>query len=62
MGQLRIGDIISAINDQPIANYDSLYHILSETKVGDTIRVTVLRDQRKKTYHIKTIDIGAMEG
>lgn len=62
MGQLHIGDIISAINDQPIANYDSLYHILSATKVGDIIRVTVLRDQRKKTYHIKTIDIGAMEG
>lgn len=62
VGRIRVGDIIAAINGRPIDNYDTLYHVLSETKVGDTIQVTILRDQRKKSYHIKTIDIGAMAG
>lgn len=62
VGRLHIGDVIADINGHPINSFDALYHVLSETKVGETVRVTILRDQREKTYHIKTIDIGAMEG
>ena len=62
VGRLHLGDVIAAINGHPIDSFDTLYHVFSETKVGSTISVTILRDQREKTYHIKTIDIGAMEG
>jgi S1-C subfamily serine protease len=62
MGRIHTGDIIAAINGRPIENYDTLYHVLSETKVGASIQVTILREQREKSYHIKTIDIGAMAG
>ena len=62
MGRIHKGDVIAAINGHSISSYDALYHALSATKVGETIQVTILRDQQKKTYHIKTIDIGAMEG
>ena len=60
VGRIHIGDVIVAINGHPVADYDALYHILSETKVGDTVRVTILRGDREKTYSIKTIDIGAL--
>ena len=62
VGRIHKGDVIAAINGHSISSYDALYHALSDTKVGETIQVTILRDQQKKTYHIKTIDIGAMEG
>lgn len=62
VGRIHLGDIIESINGHPINSFDALYHVLSATKVGETVHVTILRDQREKTYHIKTIDIGAMEG
>lgn len=62
VGRIHIGDVIVAINGQPVSNYDGLYHILSETKVGEISKVTILRNQREKTYAMKTIDIGALEG
>lgn len=62
VGRIHQGDVIAAINGHAISSYDALYHALSATKVGETIQVTILRNQQKKTYHIKTIDIGAMEG
>ncbi len=61
-GRIHLGDVIVAVNGHPVVNYDALYHILSETKVGDEISVTILRDDTEKTYRIKTIDIGALEG
>ena len=60
LGRIHQGDVIVAINGHSIANYDALYHILSATKVGDTIKITILRNQQKKTYDMKTIDIGAI--
>lgn len=62
LGRIHLGDVVVAINDHAIQNYDELYHALSATQVGETIAVSILRNQQKKTYHIKTIDIGAMEG
>lgn len=62
VGRIQIGDVILAINGHLVDDYDALYHILSETKVGDTVRVTIGRGRQEKTYMIKTIDIGALEG
>lgn len=61
-GRIHLGDVIVAINGHPIADYAALYHILSDTKVGEEISVTILRGKLEKTYRIKTIDIGAIEG
>lgn len=62
VGRIHLGDVILAINGQLVDDYDALYHILSETKVGDTIKVTIGRGHQEKTYMMKTIDIGALEG
>jgi len=58
-GRIVLGDIIVAINGHPIKNYDELYNLLVDVKVGDAIKVTVLRKGKRITYKIKTIDIAA---
>ncbi|MDH4138826.1 MAG: trypsin-like peptidase domain-containing protein [Anaerolineae bacterium] len=48
IGNTRIpvgGDIITAINGEPIANFEELtVYLESETQVGDTVEVTLIRD------------------
>ncbi|MCR9191580.1 MAG: trypsin-like peptidase domain-containing protein [Gammaproteobacteria bacterium] len=61
-GRIHMGDVVIAINGHPVKNYDGLYHIMSQTKVGQEITLTILRGTVEKRYHIKTIDIGATEG
>lgn len=42
-GRLVLGDIITSINGQKIKNGSDLYKILDKCKVGDTVKVEVLR-------------------
>ena len=58
-GQLHLGDIIVALNDHPIKNYDALYYFLANINVGEGIKVTVLRQGEKLHFKMKTIDIAA---
>jgi S1-C subfamily serine protease len=44
------GDIIVALNDQPVASLQELtVYLESETQVGDTVQVTVIRDGEETT-------------
>jgi len=43
---LKPGDIILEVNDEPIEDDDSLVSILSEKKVGDVLKLKVLRDKK----------------
>jgi S1-C subfamily serine protease len=58
-GRVRLGDVILAVNGHPIKDYDDLYNILAELKVGETVTLTILRDNKKIKVKIKTIDIAA---
>ncbi|WP_347252340.1 trypsin-like peptidase domain-containing protein [Legionella sp.] len=58
-GRIHLGDIIVALNGHPIKNYDALYNLLTNIKVGEEITITVLRDDKKINYKMKTIDIAA---
>ncbi|MBA2652852.1 MAG: trypsin-like peptidase domain-containing protein [Tatlockia sp.] len=58
-GRLRLGDVIVALNDHSVKNYDSLYYFLANVRVGEGIKVTVLRQDRKLDFRMKTIDIAA---
>jgi S1-C subfamily serine protease len=40
---LRVGDIITAAQGQPIASVDALHQFLSRWTIGDTLRLSVLR-------------------
>ncbi len=57
-GQIHLGDVIVAINDKPTPNYDALYTWMVDVKVGDEIRVTILRQGKQIVMKMKTIEIG----
>jgi S1-C subfamily serine protease len=42
-GERRLGDIITAIDDKPVASKDDLYSILDQAKVGDKVTIHILR-------------------
>ena len=43
-GQVRLGDVITAIDGKPIRKVKDLFAILDTHKVGDRITLNVLRD------------------
>ncbi|MFC3907766.1 S1C family serine protease [Legionella dresdenensis] len=58
-GRILLGDIIVAINGHPVENYDVLYNLLTDIKVGEQITVTIKRNGKQINYKMKTIDIAA---
>lgn len=58
-GRLHLGDVIVALNGHPVDNYDVLYNLLTDIKVGEQITLTVLRQSKRLNYKMKTIDIAA---
>jgi S1-C subfamily serine protease len=56
IGNTRIpvgGDVITAINGEPIANFEELtVYLESETQVGDTVEVTLIRDGQEMTVSV----------
>lgn len=58
-GRLQLGDIIVSLNGHPVKNYDVLYNLLTEIKIGEGISLDVLRNGKQINYKMKTIDIAA---
>lgn len=52
-GNIIIGDVIVAIDDNPVQNFDDLYASLENRKEGEEIAITYLRDGRKSTARLK---------
>ncbi|CAN5862290.1 trypsin-like peptidase domain-containing protein [soil metagenome] len=46
-GDVEIGDIIVAIDGVKVANSDDLFRLLDKHKVGDTVRVEIVRSGRR---------------
>lgn len=59
-GQVHVGDVIVGLNGHPVDNYDMLYNLLTEIKIGESITLTVRRNEQRVYHKMKTIDIGAM--
>ena len=55
-GQIRFGDVITAIDNQKVKNYGDLYNILERKPIGATLRISIERDGRPMSLHIRTID------
>jgi S1-C subfamily serine protease len=51
-GAVILGDIIVAVNAQPITRAADLYAALDERKVGDRVTVTVQRGDKRLDLHI----------
>ncbi|MBM3774580.1 MAG: Do family serine endopeptidase [Acidobacteria bacterium] len=54
---LRAEDIIVAINGKPVRNGTQLVDIVTETAVGDTLKVTVLRDKQRRDFPVTIGDL-----
>lgn len=52
-GRLILGDIITSIDGQPIGDLDDLYRYLDKKQIGDTIQVTVFRDDKEVTVPVR---------
>ncbi|MDH4469239.1 MAG: trypsin-like peptidase domain-containing protein [Bacteriovoracaceae bacterium] len=47
-GQIFMGDIITKIDDQSIESVDSIFEILDKYKIGDVVKLTIIREGEKK--------------
>jgi S1-C subfamily serine protease len=52
-GDVEIGDIIVAIDDHAVGTPSELNSHLDEREIGDTAKITVVRDGKKMTFDIK---------
>ncbi|MCL5278444.1 MAG: S1C family serine protease [Planctomycetes bacterium] len=46
-GKIVLGDLITAIDGQPVRITEDLFRIMDQHQVGDTARFTILRDGKK---------------
>ena len=56
---LRSGDVIQAINNQPIKTADDVQQLVSKTSVGDNMNFSVIRNGRSRELTVRT---GALPG
>jgi len=54
----HLGDVIIAINDEPVINEDTLLSLLELHKPGDTVKVTTLRDDEIVHYQVTLAEPG----
>ncbi|MBC7531084.1 MAG: trypsin-like peptidase domain-containing protein [Oligoflexus sp.] len=55
-GEIILGDVIVGIEDKKIRSYDDLYNALESFQVGETVRVSFIREARKQTVTVQLID------
>jgi S1-C subfamily serine protease len=54
-GALVIGDVITAINDAAVSDFDDLLNELEKRAAGDTVRLTVWREGRSLTLPVTVV-------
>lgn len=59
-GRIIMGDVIVAMNAHPVANYDALYNLLTQIKVGEEVTLSIQRGNKQMDVKMKTIDIAAL--
>lgn len=59
-GRIVMGDVIVGLNAHPISNYDALYNLLTQIKVGEEVTLSIQRGNKKMNVKMKTIDIAAL--
>lgn len=56
-GQYYIGDVIVGINGDAIKSYDDLYFAVNKYKIGDKVKVKLIRDGKEKLVDITLVQI-----
>ena len=47
------GDLITAVDGQPVEGNDSLQRVMNQKRGGDLLDLTVYRDRRKQEVRVK---------
>lgn len=55
---LYLGDVIIAVDDEPVINEDTLLSLLEQYKPGDIVKVTTLRDDEIMHYEVTLAEPG----
>ena len=58
---LKRGDVITAINDQPIVDSNNLRNTVASTAPGSPVTVTVWRDGREQKLHVTLTELPASQ-
>ncbi len=56
-GEILIGDLIVGVDGKKVATYDDLYSALDERKVGDTVEVSFIRNDKPQKTKVKLVDL-----
>jgi S1-C subfamily serine protease len=56
-GRLVLGDVIVAVGPRPVKDADDLAQALETRSVGDTVEITVLREDRRVKLEVKLQDV-----
>lgn len=59
-GRTVLGDVIVALNGHSVDNYDALYNLLTEIKIGEKVTLSVQRGGKQMDVAMKTIDIAGV--
>jgi S1-C subfamily serine protease len=51
-GRIHLGDVIIAVDDQPVLNQDDLLDTLENHQAGDTVKITTLREDEIHHYDV----------
>jgi len=51
------GDIIIAVNDQRVSNFDELSNALEQYQVGQNVKIRILRDGEERTVTVRLQDV-----
>lgn len=52
-GRYYLGDVVIEIDGKEVNNYDDIFHVLDQLKIGDEVTIKYLRDGKPKTVKIK---------
>ena len=49
---MRVGDLITAVNEQAVGSIDDLHRFLSEWPIGRSVEITVIREQNINKFTV----------
>ncbi|HDZ76073.1 MAG TPA: PDZ domain-containing protein [Desulfobacteraceae bacterium] len=52
-GVIVLGDVITAVNGRPVEDYNGLRDELGRYKIGDTVTLTILRDNSSQEVNVR---------
>jgi S1-C subfamily serine protease len=55
-GEIILGDIITSIDGEKVSSTDDLYRILDKHRVGDVVRVEVIRENGRTTVPVRLLE------